>query len=211
MKTLGLLAAGMALLMASYATPAAAHSLEGLEEALLEREPYVEIVHREAPDFVLKDAEGRAVGLADFRGKVVVLHFIYASCPDVCPIHSSLVAKVQEQLNGTPMRDLVQFLTITTDPVNDTPEVLKSYGPARGLDPVNWVFLTSGPEEPDATRRLAERFGLRFTKSEEGLWVHAVVTHLIDKSGLLRARYHGLKFNPTNMILHLNALVNDEH
>ncbi len=58
MKTLGLLGAGIALLMAAYATPAAAHSLEGLEDALLEREPYVEIVHREAPDFVLKDAEG---------------------------------------------------------------------------------------------------------------------------------------------------------
>jgi protein SCO1/2 len=61
------------------------------------------------------------------------------------------------------------------------------------------------------TRELAERFGLKFTALEDGYQMHGVVTHLIDKSGNLRARYHGLKFNATNLIVHINALTNDYH
>jgi protein SCO1/2 len=145
------------------------------------------------------------------RGRVVVLWFIYASCPDVCPLHSEAMAGVQDAVNGTPMRDLVQFVAITTDPERDTSDVLKAYGPAHGLDPANFAFLTSGPEAPDTTRVVAEGYGLKFTQTGEGYQMHGVVTHLIDKSGILRARYHGLKFDPANLIVHINALSNDDH
>ncbi len=210
MKGLVAVLVGLAL-VSTVRLPALAHSLEELEKELLERESYLEIVDRPAPDFTLQDAEGRAVGLADFRGKVVVLWFIYASCPDFCPLQSEKLAQVQEMANGTPMRDLVQFIAVTTDPERDTPDVLKGYGPAHGLDPVNWVFLTGGAERPAATRELAERYGLKFTPTENGYQMHGVVTHLIDKSGNLRGRYHGLKFEPVNFIVHLNALTNDDH
>jgi len=210
MKRLGATLLGLAL-MSTVRSPASAHSLEELEQELLQRETYVEIVEQPAPDFTLQDADGRAVGLADFRGKAVVLWFIYASCPDFCPLQSEKIAEIQEMANGTPMRDLVQFIAVTTDPERDTPDVLKQYGPAHGLDSVNWVFLTGGPARPAATRELAERYGLKFTLTEEGYQMHGVVTHLIDKSGSLRGRYHGLKFEPVNFIVHLNALTNDDH
>jgi protein SCO1/2 len=187
------------------------HSLKALEDQLFRREPYVEIANRPAFDFALRDVAGRAVSLADFRGKVVVLWFIYAGCPDVCPLHSEAIARIQAAINQTPMRDLVQFVTVTTDPQRDTADVLKAYGLAHGLDPVNWVFLTSGPGRPTATRELAERYGLKFTAVKDGYQMHGIVTHLIDKSGMLRARYHGLKFQPTNLIVHVNALTNDDH
>ena len=210
MKRLGATLLGLAL-MSTVRSPASAHSLEELEQELLQRETYVEIVERPAPDFTLQDADGRAVGLADFRGKAVVLWFIYASCPDFCPLQSEKIAAIQEMANGTPMRDLVQFIAVTTDPERDTPDVLRRYGPAHGLDPFNWVFLTGGPDRPAATRELAQRYGLKFTPTEDGYQMHGVVTHLIDKSGNLRGRYHGLKFEPVNFILHLNALTNDDH
>lgn len=204
-----LLVAPVLLLLVERA--AAAHSLEELEGELSARERYLQVVDTPAPDFALLDADGREVRLADFRGKVVVLNFIYASCPDVCPLHSERIAKIQAMVNRTPMRDLVAFITITTDPERDTPAVLKDYGAAHGLDPVNWVFLTSGPDRPAATRELAERYGLKFTPTDDGYLMHGVVTHLIDKSGNLRARYHGLKFDPTNFVVHVNALTNDFH
>lgn len=191
--------------------PAAAHSLKELEDKLRERERYLEVTNRPAPGFTLRDADGRAVSLAEFRGKVVVLSFIYASCPDVCPLHSELLAAIQADVNRTPMRGLVQFISITTDPARDTPEVMKAYGAAHGLDRSNWVFLTSSPDRPAATRELAGRYGLKFTPSQDGYQMHGVVTHLIDKSGNLRARYHGLKFSPTNIILQVDALTNDDH
>ena len=200
-----------ALLAGAAASPISAHSLEHLENQLLKREAYVEIVHRPAPNFALRDAEGRTISLSDLRGKVVVLWFIYASCPDVCPLHSQRIAEIQEMVNQTPMRELVRFIAITTDPKRDTARVLQEYGPARGLDPANWTFLTSGPEKPGATRELAERYRLKFSPAKDGYQLHGLVTHLIDKSGNLRARYHGLKFEPVNMVVHINALTNDYH
>ena len=209
-KTMVMAVSGLVWLVATGA-PAAAHSLGELEGTLKERETYVQIVNRPAPEFALFDAHGRAVRLADFRGKVVILNFVYTSCPDVCPLHSEMIADIQEDVNRTPMRDLVRFISITTDPGRDLPRVLKAYGPAHGLDPVNWLFLTSGADKPDVTWKLAKRYGLKFSPTKDGYQMHGLVTHLIDKSGNLRARYHGLKFDPTNLILHVNALTNDFH
>jgi len=113
-------------------------------------------------------------------------------------------------VNQTPMRELVQFVTITTDPKHDTPEVMRDYGPAHRLDPANWTFLTSGPERPeDTTRKLAERFGHTFSETEDGYQVHGVVTHVIDREGRWQANFHGLEFEPTNLVLYINALTHE--
>jgi protein SCO1/2 len=203
---LGSLAAGQ---------PAGAHSLKDLEAQLFKREQYVEFVNRPAPEFELRDAEGKAVRLADFRGKkVVVLWFIYASCPDVCPLQSDRLSEVQKTVNKVNiglMRDLVQFIAITTDPARDNPEVLRAYGPAHGLDSHNWVFLTSGAEKADATREIADRYGLKFTHTDKDMFMHGTVTHIIDFEGRLRARFHGLKWDQINMVVYINALTNDRH
>ncbi|MBA3518821.1 MAG: SCO family protein [Rhizobiales bacterium] len=188
---------------------AGAHSLESLQEQLFEKEQYFQIKNDPAPEFTLQDASGEPVKLADYRGKVVVLHFIFAGCPDVCPLHAERIARVQEMINITPMRDQVAFITITTDPKRDTPDVLSSYGQAHGLNEDNWTFLTSGPERAeDTTRKLAEQFGHTFTPAEDRLQIHSVVTHVIDREGMLRANFHGLGFEPTNLVLFINGLVN---
>lgn len=204
-----LAAAASIALSAGTLTPASAHSLHDLESDLSEREKYVQIVSGPAEEFTLQDSEGNPVSLSDFRGKVVVLYFIYAFCPDVCPINSNIVAEVQAKINASTIRELVQFVAVTTDPETDTPDVLDDYGPSHGLDPDNFVFLTSGPEQPSATRELAARYGVVFTPTLPGVFAHGVVTNVIDKAGNLRARYHGLDFDPGTMVLQLEALAND--
>lgn len=194
------------------ASTGAAHSLEELEDRLGERERYYQAIDQDAPEFGLRDADGRQVQLAYLQDKVVVLHFIYTNCPDVCPLHAERIAEIQEMVNQTPMKDQVQFISITTDPGNDTPEVLRAYGLAHGLDPVNWTFLTVGPDQPeDTTRSLAERYGHKFTRTDEGYQIHGVVTHVIGREGRWRANFHGLRFQPTNLVVFVNALVNDHH
>jgi protein SCO1/2 len=211
MQSLKPMAASLAVLAASVST-VMAHSLDEVEAQLGDRERYFQPIGEEAPDFTLEDAQGRTVTLDDLRGKVVVLHFIYTNCPDVCPLHAERIAEIQEMVNRTPMRELVEFVTITTDPANDTPDVLREYRPAHGLDPANWVFLTSGADRPeDTTRKLAERFGHKFTLTEDGYQMHAVVTHIVDREDRWRANFHGLKFEPTNLVAFVNALVNDVH
>jgi len=198
----------MVTAIALTASTAWAHSLKDLEDSLRARETYVQIVERPAPPFTLTDTQGRSVSFADFQGQVVVLNFIYASCPDVCPLHSALIAELQAQINRTAMADMVQFISITTDPERDSPQLMDEYGEAQGLDPAKWIFLTGAVQ---ATRGLAWDYGLKFSPGEEGYLMHGVVTHVIDKSGTLRARYHGLKVDPVNIIFHINALTNDTH
>ncbi|MBI4184447.1 MAG: SCO family protein [Proteobacteria bacterium] len=203
----------LALALALIAGPMAfAHSLKDLESMLGSKEKFFQPLDKEAPGFTLRNADAEAVRLADFRGKVVVLHFVYAGCLDVCPLHADRIAEIQEMVNQTPMKEQVQFITITTDPKNDTLEVLRDYGPAHGLDPVNWTFLTTTPDQPDdATRKLAESFGHKFIETEDGYQVHSVVTHVIDGEGRWRGNFHGLRFAPTNLVLFINALADDAH
>jgi len=191
-------------------TPAAAHSLKELETELGSREQYFQPIDKDAPQFTLQDAEGRPVALADFHGKVVALHFIYTHCPDVCPLHLDRIAEIQSMVNQSPMKDQVQFITITTDPSRDRGNVLIDYGRLHGADASNWVFLTTKPDQAeDTTRKLAAEFGHKFEKAEDGYQIHGIVTHVIDKEGRWRANFHGLKFEPTSLVVFMNALVND--
>jgi protein SCO1 len=200
----------LALLMAVALAPAAsAHSLKELDAQLFGEEKYFQPMDVAAPAFSLRDQDGRTVSSADLRGKVVVLNFIYTHCPDACPLQTEKLAGVQRLVNVTPMKDRVRFVTITTDPKRDDGETLREYAKVHGVDPTNWVFLTTAPDQPeDTTRKLARAYGLEFTPEDNGLEIHGVVTHVIDQSGRMLARFHGLDFDPTNLVMFVNALTN---
>jgi protein SCO1 len=195
------------LLTAALVPTASAHSLKELEEQLFGKEKYFQETDVAAPVFSLRDQDGRAVGLADFRGKVVVLNFIYTNCPDQCPLQTEKLAGVQGLVNATPMKDMVRFVSITTDPKRDEGEALRDFAQAHGVDPTNWVFLTTRPDQPeDMTRKLARAYGLEFTPEGDGFMIDGIVTHVIDQGGRMLARFHGLDFELTNFVMFVNAL-----
>ncbi|WP_182573508.1 SCO family protein [Aminobacter ciceronei] len=208
MRLLARVAAALVLVIA-IATTVDAHSLDEVEAMIGGTEKYFQPIDKPTPDFALRLARGRTVRLADLHGKIVILHFIYTSCPDVCPLHAEKIAEVQKLVNDTPMKELITFVTVTTDPSRDTAEVMRAYGPAHGLDPVNWLFLTTTQDEPeDTTRKLAEGFGHKFTKTDDGFQMHGIVTHVIDRDGTWKANFHGLKFDSVNLVTFVNALTN---
>lgn len=75
----------------------------------------------------------------DYQGKYVVVGFIYTNCPDICPLVTQNLIKVQKEFNNP---DDIQFLGITFDPKRDTPEVLKNYKGLFNLED-NFDFLTA--------------------------------------------------------------------
>jgi protein SCO1/2 len=166
----------LALILATSAL--AHHPGADLDEMMGSEEKFFQAIDEQAaPPFELADADGKAVRLSDFSDKIVVLYFIFASCTDLCPIHSEVIADIQRKVNDTPMKDRVQFLAVTTDPVKDTSEVLKAYGPAHGLDARNCMFLTTKPGQPeDTTRKLSEEYNVRFEPLEDGQQMHGAVT-----------------------------------
>lgn len=205
--------AALLALAATTSFPAFAnHPGENLDARMFKMEPYFQAIDAaQAPGFELQDAQGNAVRLSDFDDKVVVLHFIYANCPNVCPLHTEKIAAVQASINDGPMKDLVQFISITTDPLNDTPDVLRDYAQRHGLDPTNWVMLTKRADQgDDATRLLAREYGLEFTMAANSdMMMHGAVTHVVDIGGRFAAKFHGMDFKNVNLILYVSELINN--
>lgn len=192
----------------------AAHSLQAVEETLQQEERYAQVVDQPAPAFDLEDLEGRRWRLSDFAGKAVILNFVYARCQDICPVHMAHIAELQRMMNTARMQEVVQFITIATDTEENTAETAKAMAAYRQrfeLDPVNWMFLHGGAEDPGAGIRLADRYGLKFVPANDGAQMHAVVTHVIDREGRMRARFHGLRFEPVKLVAYANSLAFDVH
>lgn len=178
-----------------------------LDELLGSEEQYFQPINEPARPFELVDTDGNPVQLSDFGDRVVVLDFVFASCTDLCPLQSEVLADVQDRVNASLMKDMVQFITVTTDPAADTSEVMRNYGEAHGLDPVNWAFLTVPPgAQGDMTRQLSTAYKNTFTPMEDGQQMHGAVFHVIDQGGRLAAKFHGLQFEPVNMVLYINDL-----
>ena len=91
-----------------------------------------------AADFTLTDQHGTPFHMAGTRGKVVLMSFIYTHCTDICPFEAVKV-KVAHDLLGADA-DKVVFVTVTTDPKRDTPEVMAAYSKALGLSDA-WHFV----------------------------------------------------------------------
>jgi len=149
------------------------------------------------PDFVLTDQANRSVRLSDFRGRVVVVDFIYTRCPlpDVCPRLSANFAYLAKRLVApTAGRDL-ELLSVTIDPQFDTPAALTEYARRYGADGESWRFLT-GPL--DQIREVAGMFGLVYW-AEEGSITHTAATAVIARDGKLTAVIEGAGYRATQL------------
>jgi protein SCO1/2 len=158
-----------------------------------------------APEFALTAQDGREVKLADLRGKVVAVTFIFTRCTDTCPVLTPMMSFVQDRL-GSDFGAKIAFVSITVDPERDTPEVLKEYGEAFGANFAGWFFLT-GP--PSAIADVTCRYGVFAAKTESGSVDHTFLTSIIDRRGVLRVQYLGVRFDPEEFRLDLLSLVNE--
>jgi protein SCO1 len=158
-----------------------------------------------APDFALTSQDGNEVRLEDFRGKVVAVAFIYASCPDVCPLLTDKMARVQDEL-GADFGSKVVFVSITVDPERDTPEVLKGYAEAFDANLDGWAFLTGSLA---AVREVAQRYGVAVAPAADGQVDHTLLTTLVDRRGVMRVQYLGYRFDEEEFRHDLLDLVNE--
>lgn len=145
-----------------------------------------------APGFTLTSQDGAHVSLADFRGKVVAVTFIYTLCTATCPVLTPMLSMVQDQLGSDFGRKIV-FASITLDPERDTPEVLRLYAQAYGADIRGWVFLTGSPA---AIRDLTDHYGVFAVRNDRGDVDHSFLTSIVDPHGILRVQYAGVRFDP---------------
>lgn len=148
------------------------------------------------PDFTLIDQTARPVALSSLRGKVVAVNFVYTSCalPNFCLRLANNFNALQKRFASRLGRDLV-LLTVTFDPVHDTPQVLAKYAEQWQARPSSWHFLT-GPEADVA--RVCHLFGVHAFPNE-GLMDHSLHTVLIDRRGVLVANVEGNQFTASQL------------
>jgi protein SCO1/2 len=149
------------------------------------------------PDFKLLNQSGKTVDLKQYRGKVLVLTFIYTRCPlaDYCPRMSHNFAQIDKALAADKtLYPQTHLLSISFDPAYDTPKVLKSYGGAYTGRFVNetfdhWEF--AAPAAADLPK-MQQFFDLGITPGDNGALQHSLSTLVIGKDGKVVA------FWPTN-------------
>jgi protein SCO1/2 len=151
----------------------------------------------EVPDFKLLNQSNRTIDLKQFRGKVVVMTFIYTRCPlaDFCPRMSHNFAQIDKTLQSDPAlyRD-THLLSVSFDPTYDTPKVLRSYGGAYTGNFVketfqHWEFAAPSVAE---LPKMEQFFDVGVTPAENGTLQHSLSTVVIGKDGRIVAFY------PTN-------------
>jgi protein SCO1 len=158
-----------------------------------------------APEFALTSQDGAQVSLADFRGKVVAVTFIFTLCTATCPVLTPMMSFVQDRL-GSDFGPKIAFVSITVDPERDTPQVLKEYAQAFGANLAGWSFLTGAPA---AIQDVARRYGVFASKDANGDVEHTFLTSVVDAHGILRVQYLGVRFDPEELRRDLLSLLKE--
>lgn len=138
-----------------------------------------------APKFELTDQNNKKITNATYDGKVYVLEFFFSTCPSICPIMNRNMTAIQNEFFGNPNFGIV---SITINPENDTPEVLKKHAATLGANSVNWHFLTGDKKYIyDIANKGFNIFAGENGKADGG-FEHSGLFALIDKKGNIRCR-----------------------
>jgi protein SCO1/2 len=136
---------------------------------------------RNAPDFSLVDHEGNPFALSGLRGRAVLLDFIFTSCPGPCPMQTAAHVRLWKRLPET-LRARTHFVSVSIDPVTDSPARLRSYAEARGVDFASWTFCTG---EVGAVQAVLDAYAIGKVRAPSGELIHTLVTFLIGPDGQL--------------------------
>ena len=158
------------------------------------------------PDTNLVDENNTARPLTSLRGHRVAVTFMYTRCPqpDFCPLMDRNFAAVQNQVKKTPGLGDVRLVSISFDPANDTPAVLKAHATTLQADPAVWHFVTANTDD---IKPLAAKFGVTAEPSDEGpnVITHNLSTAVIDPDGKLVKIRPGNNWTPADLIADLEA------
>ena len=160
-----------------------------------------------APQFELTNQEGKKITNKDYEGKVYVLEFFFSTCPTICPRMNQNMLTIQNKFS----KELnFGIASITINPENDTPQVLKNHAQKLGVTSKNWHFLTG---DKAYIMNLANKgFNLYAGENSKvnGGFEHSGLFALIDKKGNIRCRkdeynnpimyYDGLEAKGVNAI-----------
>ena len=141
-------------------------------------------------DFPMRDRRAREVRLSDYRGKPLLVNFIYTACFDVCPSSTVVLRNAVDAMRDRFGSDQFQVVTIGFDQPTDSPAALRSYAAQRRIRDPNWEFLSPRREDVEA---LAHDFGFSFVATSGG-FDHTLQVSILDSEGRIRQQVYGDAF-----------------
>jgi protein SCO1/2 len=161
----------------------------------------------EVPDFTLTNQDGKRIRVGQYRGRALVLTFIYTRCPlpDYCPLMTRRFSEIMAVLKDNPaLAEKTHLLSVSVDPDYDKPAVLREYGRAgAGLDTfAHWEFASGRTDE---VKKVATFFGMQYWQ-EGGQIIHSLRTAVIGPDGKLAALYRGSEWKAEEIISNLQSL-----
>lgn len=150
--------------------------------------------------YELTERSGKKFDSKSLAGKVHVVNLFYATCPARCPLQTQHIAQLQDLLKKKDLTaDKVMLLSITVDPANDTPAVLREYANKFKADPDQWLFLTG---DFDYLARVAGEIYQVPYKTQ----THVERVMLVDKWGQIRGDYRW--YDPTDFAILKREMIN---
>jgi protein SCO1/2 len=161
------------------------------------------------PDSTFVDQDGRKRKFSAFRGSTVILTFIYTKCPipTFCPMMDRHFVTLQEHFRDDPALRKVHLVTVSFDPLTDTPPVLKAHARELKADLTRWTFLTGDRDDID---KFASRFGMTVARAPNDARdiTHNLRTAVISPEGTLRKIYTGNEWTPADILEDLKPTAN---
>jgi len=159
------------------------------------------------PDATFLDQDGGKRTFNSFRGSVLAITFIYTQCPlpDFCPLMDRHFVSIQQVAKNDPALGRVHLLSVSIDPLTDTPPVLKRHAGELKADPSRWTFLTGDRDDVD---QFGARFGLSVSRAlDDPLNIaHNLRTVIVDAEGKLVKMYTGNEWTPAQVVADLKTV-----
>ena len=159
----------------------------------------------EVPNYVLKNQDGKDIRIHDYRGKALLVTFIYTRCPlpEYCTLMSNNFAEVDRQLQQTPdIYNKTHLLSVSIDPAYDTPQVLRSYGAAHTERYQQETFAHWEFASGEQVKEMAQFFGLRYYPEKNEI-IHGLKTIIIGPDGRVRKVYSDNTWKPDEVVNNL--------
>jgi protein SCO1 len=156
-------------------------------------------------DTRLVDQNGKTVSLAAFKGKPLIVDFIYTSCPGPCLMETAKLTNVASGL-GAALGWKVAIISITVDPEHDGPAQLREYAQQQGADKKGWYFLTGSAADVD---RALAGFKMFREKGPDGSVGHLVDMILVGPDGRDIREYDGQIVKPKQIVDDVRKALNE--
>jgi protein SCO1/2 len=147
-----------------------------------------------APDFTLHDQNGRPIRMSDFRGKTVIVSFLYADCTSSCPAQAQQIKGALDDLGHN-----LPAIAMSVDPAHDTPAKAREFLAKQGMSSrMRWALGSKSELEP-----VWKKFGIAPQRPghEHQSWMT-----LVDRRGLQRVGYPGAEVTPERLAHDLRIL-----